>query len=257
MRARHLEHGDTGGTRAYIPPRLSEVWYQSATSWFPPLSALASPSRSHVCELTGNSWVNSHTPTPTPTPVTRAQATQSAGSFSRCIDDPKLSRKSRCGVRPSPQSCVTHRISPLPLKGRLVVSCSDSSDVYYRAWLASRPGEKDFPGTSGPIRVAVLIWMNCSSLEKAKYEHIWVQFLFPCVINLSVASRTTPDSAGPVSNKNPPLHRPAELKVPGGSTYRKGFDRLFKTQVWPFVSPNNGRRGQSPKTLFRRDYAIT
>lgn len=64
-----------------------------------------------------------------------------------------------------------------------------------------------------------------------------VQFLSLCVINLSVAFRTTADSAGLVSNKDPPLHRPAELKVLGGSTYCKSYDRLFKTQVWQFVSP--------------------
>lgn len=57
------------------------------------------------------------------------------------------------------------------------------------------------------------------------------------VINLSVTSRTTSDSTGLVSDRNPPLHRPAELEVLGGSTYCKSYDRLFKAQVWHFVSP--------------------
>lgn len=68
-------------------------------------------------------------------------------------------------------------------------------------------------------------------------EWYWVQFLSLYVINLSAPFRTTSDSAGLVSNKDPPLHRPAELEVPGWSTYCKSYDRLFKTQVWQFVSP--------------------
>lgn len=56
-------------------------------------------------------------------------------------------------------------------------------------------------------------------------------------MDLSPTFRTTSDSTGLVSNKDPPLHRLAELKVLGGSTYCKSYDRLFKTQVWQFVSP--------------------
>lgn len=80
-----------------------------------------------------------------------------------------------------------------------------------------------------------------------------MQLIRLCVINLSVTFRTTSESTGLVPNTNPPLHRPAELKVPGGSTYCKSHDRLFKTQVWQFVSPKmeDGSKAQrsSLKTM--------
>lgn len=56
-------------------------------------------------------------------------------------------------------------------------------------------------------------------------------FISACSNCLRFSFRTASDSTGHVSNKNPPLHRPAELKVLGGSTYCKSYDRLLKTQV--------------------------
>lgn len=63
---------------------------------------------------------------------------------------------------------------------------------------------------------------------------------------LCFSSRTTSNSPRLVPNKNPPLHWPSELEVPGGSTHRQGYERLFKTQVWQRV---RGKRGEWVQTL--------
>lgn len=63
------------------------------------------------------------------------------------------------------------------------------------------------------------------------------------------SSRTTPDSTRLVSNKNPPLHWPSELKVFGGSTNCKGYERLFKTQVWQCVKEKQKKRRGGLKAL--------
>lgn len=145
MRARYLKHGDTGGTRAtFLHGCLKfDIKELRADS---PLSVLANPGRSHICEVTGNSWVNSHAPN-------KGSDHSEWQLFFTCIDDPNFKKKQMQSL--ALPRAVSLRISPLPflprgsrpslwdstLKGRLVVYCSDRPDFYYHTWLVSKPGE--------------------------------------------------------------------------------------------------------------------
>lgn len=64
---------------------------------------------------------------------------------------------------------------------------------------------------------------------------------------MSLFFRTTSEPSRHVSNKDPSLHRPSELKVLRGSPHRQGHERLFKTQVWQCVRTTSAQRKRGYK----------
>lgn len=156
MRARYLKHGDTGGTRAtFLHGCLKfDIKELRADS---PLSMLASLGRSHICEVTGNSWVNSHA-------CNKGSDHSEWQLFFTSIIDPNFKKKQMQSL--TLPRAVSLRISPLlflpqgsrpslqdsTLKGCLVVYCSDRPDFYYHAWLVFKPGERTSQACPGLVR---------------------------------------------------------------------------------------------------------
>lgn len=79
----------------------------------------------------------------------------------------------------------------------------------------------------------------------------WESMIVMCSHCFYSSFRTTSDSTRFVSNKNPSLYWPSKLEILGGSTTCKGYERLFKTQVWHCVKQwhKNRRDDKSLKRL--------